>query len=286
MKKTRILAMVLALVLLVSLLPMSALAMTLYVDAPVFEKNSATLADPLVDFKEYETKEVTDKKVVVKAEDYDNLITDADGKLYEIVGMHVMNSKIWDKLDKTPICNNVTSVTIEPMPVYEDYKTDEEFNAAFEKWYETNGAQVLVAYGPHTHDCTEWISDNTNHWKICLECDQWFIQNNWHYDGDKDDKCDVCGFSIVYYDIAVAEFEGATIEIEGDREDGTAAYNDKITVTVEAEDGYVVKDVRFYKVQKDGIKYPIMYTAVEAGHIYDCVIQNYDTEIVVITEKK
>lgn len=288
MKKTRILSLILALVLLVSMLPMGALAMTITIIGPVYDDNSAKIGDTdsMIGEAVYDTAELGDKKVVIKAKDYEDLIVSPDGDLYEIVGMHVLTNKVWEELDKTGIANNVGSVTIAPAPVAEDYKTDEEFIAAWEKWYETNSDLVVIAYGPHTHNLTKWISTPTNHWKNCVQCKEEYIGNNWHYDGNDDGKCDVCDFEIVYYKVSVPEVEGVkSVTLEGPKDDSTAAYNDKITITVEAEDGYKIQDVRVYKVRADGTKEQIVRSIKEYYKVYETVMQNFDCEIVVTCTK-
>ena len=286
MKKTRILALILTLVMLVSLIPMSALAMTVTIVGSVYNSNSADLADSPIAEGILETKE-DDKKVTISTKDYEDLIIDeANGKLYEIIGLHVMNNKVIEKLDKTAVDNAVKSATITAPPVAEDYATTEEFEAAYAKWADENSDVVIVAYGPHTHNLTKWISTPTNHWKNCVQCKEEYIGNNWHYDGDKDSKCDVCEYEIVYYKVSVPEVEGVkTVTLEGPKDDSTAAYNDKITITVEAEEGYKIQDVRVYKVRADGTKEQIVRTIKEYYKVYETVMQNFDCEIVVTCTK-
>lgn len=287
MKKTRMLALVLTLVLLISLLPMNALAMTVNIVGAVYGSNGDTLADEPMDYGEMDAKEGK-TKVTVKTKDYADLIMDTEtGKLYEIVGLHVLNNAVMEKLDETKIGNANKSATITAPPAAEDYETTEAYEKAYAKWAETNSEYVLVAYGPHTHNCTNWLSDATNHWKNCLQCKEQYLYNNWHYDGDKDGKCDVCESAIVYYDITVPEVEGVkAVTLDGPKEDSTAAYNDKITVTVEAEDGYEIKDVRVYKIREDGTKNQIVRSIVDYYKTYEFTMMNFDCEIVVTCVKK
>jgi len=286
MKKTRILALVLTLVLLVTMLPMNALAMTITIIGSVYDDNDAKLGDEPIAGGLLGTEE-GDTKVTISTKDYEDLIVSPDGELYEIVGLHVLNNKVMEKLDKTAIDNAVNSATITAPPVAEDYKTAEEFEAAYEKWAEKNSDLVILAYGPHIHKLTKWISDATNHWKNCYQCKEAFLLNDWHEDIDKDGKCDVCESDIVYYSITVPEVEGVkSVTLEGPKADSTAAYNDKITVTVEAEEGYKITDVRVYKIREDGTKDQIVRSIVEYYKIYDFVQQNFDTEIVIKCEKQ
>lgn len=286
MKKTRILSLILALVMLVSLLPMSAMAMTVTIVGAAYDDNSAKLGDEPFDSAILDYKE-GDEKVTVSTKDYDELLVDmATGELYEIIGLHVLNNKVLAELEKTAAANGASSITVVAPPVAEDYATAEEYEAAYAAWAETNSDYVLLTYGPHTHNLSSWNSDPTNHWRNCLQCKEEFLGNNWHYDGDDDDKCDVCKADIVYYTITVPEVEGVKeVTLEGPKEDSTAAYNDKITVTVEAEEGYSIKDVRVYKIREDGTKNQIVRTIVEYYEVYEFVMQNFDCEIVITCEK-
>lgn len=287
MKKNRILALILALVMLISLVPMNALAMTVTIIGSVYEDNDAKLDDTPLVWGEIETKDV-DKKTTIKTKDYDDLIMDTEtGELYEIIGLHVLNNKVMEKLSKTDAANNIGSATVSAAPVPEDYKTDAAYEEAYAKWAESNSEYVLVTYGPHIHKLSRWNTNNTNHWRNCLQCKEEFLLYDWHHDADKDGTCDQCKSAIVYYSISVPEVEGVkAVTLEGPKEDSTAAYNDKITVTVEAEEGYKITDVRVYKVRADGSKDQIVRDIVEFYKIYDFVQQNFDTEIVIKCEKQ
>ena len=77
-----------------------------------------------------------------------------------------------------------------------------------------------------------------------------------------------------------------SVTLEGPMEDGTAAYNDQITVTVEAEEGYEIQDVRVYKIREDGTKNQIVRSIVEYYKTYQFTMMNFDCEIVVTCVKK
>ena len=287
MKKTRILAWILTLIMLVSLLPMNALAMTVTIVGSVYKNNDDKLAEEPLAWGEIDVKE-DDKKVTISTKDYADILVDTEtGKLYEIVGLHILNNKVMDKLEKTNIGNSVSSVTIPAAPQAEDYDTEEEYEAAYKKWADTYSDLILLAYGPHIHDLTDWYGDATNHWQHCRQCKEKYINYNWHTDKDEDDVCDKCGMAIVYYNISVPEVEGIkSVTLEGPKEDSTAAYNDKITITVEAEEGYKITDVRVYKIREDGSKAQIVREIVEFYKVYETVMQNFDCEIVVTCVKK
>lgn len=285
MKKSRILTLVLALIMLISLLPMNALAMTVTIVGAVYDNNDAKLSDTAI--AEGVLDSQTGDTITVKTKDYDDLLISADGKLYEIIGLHVLNNKVLAELDKTAVANGVGSATVVAPPEAADYATPEEYNAAFAAWAEANSEYVMVTYGPHTHNLTAWLSDATNHWRYCLQCQENYLMYNWHYDGNDDDKCDVCTADIVYYTITVPEVEGVkAVTLDGPKADSTAAFNDEITVTVEAEEGYEIKDVRVYKIREDGTKNQIVRSIVEYYEVYEFVMQNFDCEIVITCEKK
>ncbi len=286
MKKNRILALLLALVMLVSLIPMNALAMTVTIVGAVYEKDDAKLGDTPLDWGIMDSQE-DDEKVTVSTKDYEDVIMNmVTGELYEIVGLHVLNNKVMEKLDKTSINNSNTSASLTAAPKPEDFKTTEEYEAAYAKWLEENADYVLVTYGPHTHELTDWIADATNHWKNCKQCKQKFLKIDWHHDYDKDDKCDECGNAIVYYDITIPEVEGVkSVTLEGPKDNSTAAYNDEITVTLEAEEGYSIKGFAVYKIREDGSKAQIVHTIVDFYKEYDFIMQNFDCEIVITCEK-
>ena len=287
MKKTRILAWILTLIMLFSLLPLNALAMTVTIVGSVYKSNNNELADEPLAAGEIETKE-GEKKVVINAKDYADLIVDEEtGKLYELVGLHILNNKVMDKAEDISIQNAVSSVTIPAAPVPEDYASEEKYEAAYKKWADTYSDMILLAYGPHIHDLTQWYGDATNHWQHCRQCKEKYVNYNWHSDDDKDGICDECEAEIVYYNISVPEVEGVkAVTLEGPKEDSTAAYNDKITITVEAEEGYKITDVRVYKIREDGSKAQIVREIVEFYKVYETVMQNFDCEIVITCVKK
>ena len=98
MKKTRILAWILTLIMLVSLLPMNALAMTVTIVGSVYKNNDDKLAEEPLAWGEIDVKE-DDKKVTISTKDYADILVDTEtGKLYEIVGLHILNNKVMDKL--------------------------------------------------------------------------------------------------------------------------------------------------------------------------------------------
>lgn len=155
----------------------------------------------------------------------------------------------------------------------------------FKDWVRKYGGMIMAIYGAHQHVYSCWIPDNNNHWAKCLVCGENFLLMNWHYDNDEDDWCDVCGHEIIYYDISIKDVEGAKITIDGDR-DMTAPYRDWIEVSVEAEEGYKVTDVRVWKIRENGTKDQITRKIVKRGSEYKFEMQNFDCEIVATVVKK
>lgn len=291
MKKTRILALALALVTMISLIPVTAMAEeaktgSVMILPELFESAKDHFDDfvGVIDSK-IETIEVGAKDKKVSPDKY--VIIDGEG--YDLVGIHTIpalpdedaTEEEWAKWQKevdkwweeTAVGNGKTSIKIPAFPVN---GTEEEKN----RWYYQYEA-ILAAYAPHQHKFKTWETSATNHWGYCYICKENFVNMDWHHDWDGDDVCDTCKAEIVYYDITVAEATGGKVaEMEGDK-DGTAAYRDEIVIEVEADSGYTVKDVRFYKVREDGSKAEIVRKVITAGKTYSFEMPSFDVEIVV-----
>lgn len=287
MKRSRILVFVLICVLAVSLLPVIALAAGTnpwyaYVDGVAYDSANAKLGDwdkiSAVLFRE--ELENTGTSATISIKDYQKLMTGSDGAVYELMGIHAMTGTAWDSAEKTAIANGTSAVTVTPAPDPADYATEEAYQAAYAKWEQDSTNYVILAYGPHAHAYSGWQTSVTNHWRYCYACGENFLKMDWHSDKDRDDKCDVCGMDIVYYSITVAETTGGqVVEMEGDI-DGTAPYNRTIVIAVKPDDGYVVKDVRFYKVRGDGSRSELTRKIIVPGVDYSFVMPNFDVEIV------
>lgn len=288
MKKNRFIALALVFVMAVSLLPMAALAAETdpwyaFVDYVLYGSSKDKLGewDNIEEIPYWDLVEQTGKSGTIDRKDYERFLTGSNGYLYELVGMHGMTNTLWENAENTSIVNGKTSVTVKPAPDPADYKTDEEYLAAYDKWAKDNTDYVILSYAPHEHAFDGWKTNATNHWHFCCACKANFLDMNWHFDKDEDGKCDDCEMDIVYYDITVVEATGGKVtEMEGDK-DGTAAYNDTVEIKVEADEGYVVKDVRFYKVREDGSKSQIVRNIITPGEAYSFVMPNFDVEIVV-----
>ena len=315
MRMKRTLALVLALMLLVSALPMSAMAAlqesTIY--NLVFEKKPVTLATPIIKDQGSTTCE---EGKTIKASAYETLVA-FNGELYEFDGFtnpFVSWNEVIKKVDEYKAKNNPTpemvdkyaksllekttysfskkDIKIDPYPNEADYNGD---TAAFEKAKQSWGEKFAVFYAgytPHQHKLSNWYFDNNNHWRECLVCKKYaqfhnpFMYMNWHYDGDGNDKCDVCTAPIIWYDITVEDVKGAKmVEVEGDKE-MKARYNDKIVVEMEAEEGYILESIRFYKVRKDGTSEEITRYVETPGEVYRIVMPNFDVKIVPIVYPK
>lgn len=292
MRKTRFLALMLALILLVSIVPVPALAAanSATVIPMIFNSAKDKFADVVgIIVDRVEELEVDSAAKTVSPETF----VTYDGVNYDLVGIYAYperpandaTEEEWAKweadlqkwVEETCVSNGKTSATIPAFPRNGTEEEKAKWQAQFELF--------IAAYAPHSHAYTDWHTNATNHWKYCCICKENFLEMDWHIDEDNDDICDVCEAEIVYYDITVAEAEGGKIvEMEGDK-DSTAAYRDTIEISVEADDGYVVKDVRFYKVREDGTRSQIMRTVIERGKTYSFVMPSFDVEIVVTYAK-
>lgn len=138
-----------------------------------------------------------------------------------------------------------------------------------------DGKHYAVVYGPHAHKLYGWYGDATNHWKYCPICRENFVAINWHYDGDRDRYCDVCGDVIVYYDITVKDCQGGKVIIKED----TAPYRDKINVEIQADSGYKLDQVHFYKVRPDGSRSELTRHKKVTGQSYWFEMPSFKVEV-------
>lgn len=138
-----------------------------------------------------------------------------------------------------------------------------------------DGLLYALVYTPHAHRLYGWYGDATNHWKYCPVCKENFVAINWHYDGDRDRYCDVCGDVIVYYDITVKESQGGKVIVKED----TAPYRDKIEVQIEAASGYQLGQVHFYKVRPDGSRSELTRHKRVTGQSYWFEMPSFKVEI-------
>ena len=138
-----------------------------------------------------------------------------------------------------------------------------------------DGKHYAVVYGPHIHKLYGWYGDATNHWKYCPVCRENFVAINWHYDGDRDRYCDVCGDVIVYYDITVKDSQGGKVIIKEE----TAPYRDKINVEIEPASGYRLGQVHFYKVRPDGSRSELTRHKKVTGQSYWFEMPSFKVEV-------
>ena len=232
MKKTivRVLAFALVLLLALGILPLGALAATVDVWKEIHTSANPKWDDPCAYAEQIDSKNGT--SVTIKTSDYDKYIVHADGKLYDLKGIFD-----WD-----------------------DYAADKTIKMSSSLTYTDNEHHyVSLGYVPHSHGLSRWYSDDTTHWRECMTCkealkqyDQ-FLNRNWHSDGDEDRICDVCGADIPYHDITVIDSKGGKITVNLEE----APHRQKITASVELEEGYKLKKLHFTKVRTDGSKQEI-----------------------------
>ena len=182
----------------------------------------------------------------IKTSNYDSLIH-LDGEKYDLKGI-----------------TDLTAIT--------DYDAKLKFtNSVVAK----DGKIYGLIYTPHAHKLYGWYGDATNHWKYCPVCKENFVAINWHYDGDRDRYCDVCGDVIVYYDITVKDSEGGKVIIKEE----TAPYRDKINVEIEPASGYRLGQVHFYKVRPDGSRSELTRHKKVTGQSYWFEMPSFKVEV-------
>lgn len=238
MKKNMVRALAFALVVIMalSILPLASFAATV---------GTATteVAKPAADDLHYFGSSLTVAGgSVIKTSDYDSFISFGDDK-YDIKG--------------------VTEITTDSQ-----LKLTGSIRTVGDKYY-------AVVYGPHVHKLFGWYGDATNHWKYCPICHENLIAINWHYDGDRDRYCDVCGDVIVYYDITVKDCQGGKVIIKED----TAPFRDRINVEIQPDSGYQLGQVHFYKVRPDGSRSELTRNKVVTGQSYWFSMPSFKVEV-------
>lgn len=241
-------------VLLLAVLPVTALAV---VDIPVY--NEFYEGTPLTpehyegaDFgEEVDTIYVGRFGGYIDAEDYDYWVI-VDGVRYERVG--VANAADFGTADY---------IIIPPRP------SDPWLAAQWDQVY----GELFVTYTRHIHISHGWESSQTNHWCRCVDCGE-IYNMNWHWDYNKDDHCDFCTDEIHYYTVTVHEAEGGTVTVSHDK----AALNETVQVTVKPDAGYVLKEIRFYNMNKEHSQ--LVRWEDVPGQEYHLVVLPWDVEIV------
>lgn len=296
----KILVMVLALVMLLSVLPMTAMAakddsylmddlkdpVRIPIPQPIMAIFPSVKDDLNCNYKDYfgtaGTLKVDSKgNMSIDPEKY---IFTTDG-VFELIGVHLVDwddisdasgnfdpHKAYKVLNQTNIKSALDEFDVPAPPT--DIESD-----AFRIWWEQYGLAIL-AYIPHTHKLTEWYYSPTNHWRNCLTCNQWYIGMNWHYDGDNDSKCDVCKGDIVYYNCNVAETKNGTVKIEKNKFSLYERFYPEITPA----EGYVVDEIHLIQ-HNDVRSEAIRWTDWETGEIY-YEMPPYECDLVVTFKEK
>lgn len=237
----RILAFALVVIMALSILPLASFADSVLTGATATNKNPS-----FNDIDAWFSGVNISDGTTIKTSDYDSLIR-LDGENYDLKGI-----------------TDITAALENP-------------NAAmkFSSSVKTSGSVYALIYTPHAHKLYGWYGDATNHWKYCPVCKENFVAINWHYDGDRDRYCDVCGDAIVYYDITVKDSQGGKIIVKED----TAPYRDKINVEIEAASGYRLGQVHFYKVRPDGSRSELTRHKKVTGQSYWFEMPSFNVEI-------
>ena len=252
-KIRRFIRSALVLVLILSVLPLSAMAYQTLIYNKFYDSADARFADEdNVVYREFiDALEDTEDGGFTIGILESGLQLEHDGKLYEFMGFG-------SRLDPDLPCidNGVTSVTIPELP---ENATGEE-----ERLWLLRYSELTAAYAPvqpkdepdkepdkkpeahvHVPDESRWFNSDTNHWRICKTCGQ-YCSMDWHHDENGDGKCDQCGMTILRYPIKVLECEGGRITVS--QKDG--AYRDVVDVTVETNPGYAFKQIHFFKLDE------------------------------------
>lgn len=296
----KLLTLTLALILIISLLPMAALAAGSDTPPLPYLYHHFILTDPKVSNYDIYLNPDYSEAFLESPGDVSQKITFApsktikyNGQYYDLHGVDVVPyyvveivgssnpsaedvAKVNKWLESHPSTNS--TLTIPPYP-------STNANGEQDAWCEKYSYLVFTIYGGHQHSYTCWLGDNNNHWVNCKVCKKDFLLMDWHHDYDEDDFCDICGHAIIYYNISIVEEEGAKVTVSGDR-DMTAPYRDMIDVDLEVADGYELKELQVWKVRVDGTKARIRCTEVTEGSAYTFQMKNFDCEIVPIVVKK
>ena len=233
--------------LILAAIPMSAFAANISIFAELYEdgfkhENYVTT----VDYYKIDLPEAGKK---ISVDDFDKLI-EWGGELWDLEGI---NSRYtFDPMTEIP-----------PMP---EYGTEE-----FDEWFNVWG-ELYLAYGKHIHASDVWYSDRTHHFQMCDAC--WTRFNlNLHKDKDEDGICDKCECQIHYYTITVKEMEHGKIVLSKEK----GALDERIDVTVIPDEGYVLKEIRFYNLNKQHSQLT-RYEDVK-GEQYHFIVLPWDIEI-------
>ena len=187
----------------------------------------------------------------VSIDDFEKRI-EWDGQLWDLKGINDNESFDPKKVLEIP-----------PMP---EYGTPE-----FDEWFAKWGA-LWLAYGLHIHFSDRWFTDNTHHFQMCDDCWQRF-NLNLHKDKDENGICDQCSAQIHYYTITVLEMEGGTVTLSKEK----GRLDERIDVTVTPNEGYVLKEIRFYNLNKQHSQLT-RYEDVK-GEQYHFIVLPWDIEI-------
>ena len=173
------------------------------------------------------------------------------------------NGQLWDLKGINNVDTFDPVTQIPPMP---EYGTEE-----FDEWYAVWG-KLYLAYGLHIHRSDRWFSDTTHHFQMCDEC--WTRFNlNLHKDKDENGICDKCEVEIHYYTVTVKEMEHGKIVLSKEK----GKLDDRIDVTVIPDEGYELKEIRFFNLNKQHSQLT-RYEDVK-GEKYHFIVLPWDIEI-------
>ena len=289
-KSTRFITLALALILLVSVLPMSAMAakqptplgyFLMFPFNAIYDSQYSYMDDPI--YAELEQPLPIGEKEIVLQTSPNDQITWYDGKPYEVIGYRLNPTQP----DKIQAVHAHDKLVIPPCP---DETADPE---GAKKWKETyvSGTitetlpnndtmdipvtTVVTVLAPHKHNTGNysWSYDANNHWKYCTRCAA-FVYLNWHSDVDCNGICDVCKQKIVYRKLSVLPSEGGKITLSADK--GTVG--NRIAVTVTPDPGYKLAELKAHNDNGKDYSNRAIFEDVK-GSQYHFILDVWDVEV-------
>jgi len=246
----RLLSLVIALLLLATI-PVSAFAIRIDIIEELYTDQKASAEGYYGSAGTAGSVTISDKPIKVSIDEFEEFIV-IDGKKYKVKGLN-------DSLSYSPKSQlEIPAPPAEGTPEYDEW---------FARW-----GTLYLAYVPHKHESEVWYGDNTHHFQMCDEC--WDRFNlNLHEDENEDGYCDDCGVEIHYYTITVLEMEGGTVTLSKEK----GMLDDRIDVTVTPDDGYVLKGIRFFNLNK---QHSQLTCHVDVkGEKYHFIVLPWDIEI-------
>lgn len=274
-KIRRLILSSLVLVLILSVLPLSAMAYQTMIFDKFYDSRDARFCDDdkVIHSEWIQTFENTEHGGFSIGISESGRQVEFGGKLYDFMGF---GSALDPDMPRIDAADSITIPTLPPNAPAEEVQL----------WL-LRYTELIKAYAPaepeedpdkkpeehvHVPYNNQWFYTDTNHYRVCRNCLQYYDMD-WHHDRDGDGKCDQCGMTILRYPITVLDCEGGKITVS--QKDGV--YNDVIEVTVETDPGYTFRQVHFFKLDEQ--RHELTRWKDEQGVRYHFVMPFYDVEI-------